>query len=72
MKLFIDLLSHDTSLGIETNLRARLPGSWGSTLGRDKYLFLLHNVQTGPGAHLASCVIVTGGTFPGSKTAGAS
>jgi hypothetical protein len=31
---------------------------------------LLHNFQTGPGAHPASCAMDTGGYFPGSKAAG--
>jgi hypothetical protein len=32
---------------------------------------LLHSVQTGSGAHTASCTMGTGGSFPGGKAAGA-
>jgi hypothetical protein len=41
--------------------------------GGESYKILLasalgFNVQTGSGAHLASCTMGTGGPFPGSKT----
>jgi hypothetical protein len=39
--------------------RGSIPGSAG--------FFLLHCVQTGSGAHPASCTMDTGGPFPGAK-----
>jgi hypothetical protein len=39
-------------------------------LARARKFFLLHHVQTGPGAHPASYTIATGGSFPGCKVAG--
>jgi hypothetical protein len=35
------------------------------------YIFLHHSVQTGSGAHSASCPMGTEGSFPGNKAAGA-
>jgi hypothetical protein len=39
----------------------------GSIPGRGKMIFPLACVQTGSGAHPASCTIGTGGPFPGGK-----
>jgi hypothetical protein len=42
--------------------------SRGSIPGRPKRVFsLLHCVQTGSGAHLASCTVCAGGSFFGVK-----
>jgi hypothetical protein len=47
-------------------LRAGRPGDRGSILGRGERGFSSSLfVQTGSGAHPASCTIVTGGPFPG-------
>jgi hypothetical protein len=44
-------------------------GQPGFDRGRDRRYFLRHSVQTGSGAHPASYVMGTGGSFPGSKAA---
>jgi hypothetical protein len=44
------------------------PGDRGSILGRGQRIFpLVSCVQTGSGAHPASCTMGTGGPFPGAK-----
>jgi hypothetical protein len=42
----------------------------GSILSMGKNVSLFHNVQTGSGAHPASYLIGTGGSFPEGETAG--
>jgi hypothetical protein len=58
--------SRDSSVGIERGcgLVGRVQFAEGAI-----YCFLLHRVQTGPGAHPASYPMGTGGSFPGGKTA---
>jgi hypothetical protein len=48
-------------------LRAGRPGDRGSIPGRAKDFFSNVCVQTGSGAHPASCTMATGGPFPGVK-----
>jgi hypothetical protein len=57
-----------SSVGIATGYR---PDGHGSIPGRESYFSLLHSVQTGSGAHPASCPIGPGDSFHGSKEAGA-
>ena len=55
-------VDHDSSVGIATELRAGRSGD-RITVGRRDFSA---PVQTGPGAHLASCTMGTG-PFPGGK-----
>ena len=59
-RLFTSKCGPGSSVGIATELRA---GGPGSNPGGDK---IFPPVQTGPGAHLASCTMGTG-SFPGVK-----
>jgi hypothetical protein len=45
-------------------------GRVGSIPGRARDFSLLHNIQTGSGAHPASYTIGTGGSFPGGMRPG--
>jgi hypothetical protein len=60
--------SRGGSVGIAAGQR---PDGSGSIPGRDKKFSLLHSVQTGSGAHLASHPVGTGGSLPWGKAAGA-
>jgi hypothetical protein len=64
--LLLLLFSRDGSVGIETGYKLQ---GWGSIPGRGKSFYLLHSVQTGPGAHPASYTMGTMGSFPGAKEA---
>jgi hypothetical protein len=65
MTLPCDIWSRD--IRIETGYRLGRPG----LKFRQRHDFsLLHNIQTGPGAHAASHPMVTSGSFPGDKAAG--
>jgi hypothetical protein len=59
-----DTKSRDSSVSIPTGYK--LDG-WDSILWSGK---TFHNVQTGSGAHPATCPMDTVGSFPGGKTAG--
>jgi hypothetical protein len=59
--------SQDISVSIVTRLWAGQPRSRGAIPGRGKRFSLLYNFQTGPGAHLASHTMGTGGCFMGIK-----
>jgi hypothetical protein len=61
--------SRDISVGIATGYRLGGPGSIPSS--SKCFHRFLHRVETGPGAHVASCSMGTGSSFPGGKAAGA-
>jgi hypothetical protein len=62
--------SHDSSVGIALSYGL---DNWGSRvqfpLGAGNFC-LHHHVQNGSGAHPASCLVGTRGSFPGGKAAG--
>jgi hypothetical protein len=49
-------------------VRPGRPGDQGSLPGRGERIFPLACVQTGSGAHPASCTVGTGGSYPGGVT----
>jgi hypothetical protein len=59
----------DSSVGIVTRLDEQGVGV-RFPVGANVFS-ILRNVQTGSGAHSASCVMGTGGSFSGSKATGA-
>lgn len=50
-----------SSVSIVTRLRAESQGNLGSILGKGRDLSLLLRIQTGSGAHTASCPMHTAG-----------
>jgi hypothetical protein len=62
------LKSQDIPVGIATGY---VLGSRNSIPEGARDFSFLHSVQTGSGAHQASCSLGTGGSFPGCKAAGA-
>jgi hypothetical protein len=58
-------VSRGTSVSV--SLRAGRPGDPGSIPGTGEKIFPLASVQTGSGAHTASCIMGTGDPFPGAK-----
>jgi hypothetical protein len=64
---FLPVGNRDSSVGIATNYRLDAPGS---VPGSSRFYFsVLHVVQTGSGAHLASYIVNTEGFFFGVKAA---
>jgi len=62
--------SRDSRVSIVTRLLPTCPTNRGSILGRAMDLSPLQRVQTGSGAHIASCSVGTRGIFPGLKAVG--
>jgi hypothetical protein len=67
--ILICVSSRDSSDGIATGYRLGGLDGLGTVPGRDKRFFFSY-VQTGTGAHPASCPTGTGGSFPWSKATG--
>jgi hypothetical protein len=65
------ITSRNGSVGMFANVRVRSPRSSGLTAIRSRNLILLQSVQTGSGAHPASCSLITNVFFPGCEAVGA-
>jgi hypothetical protein len=59
--------SRDNSFDTLSRLRSGRPGNRRSILSEGRECSLLHNVETGSGAHPTSYVVCTGGSFPGAR-----
>jgi hypothetical protein len=57
----------DSLVGIATGYGLNVRGS---ILGKGKWFYVFHSIQTGSGAHQASYTMNTGGSFLGRKAAG--
>jgi hypothetical protein len=72
LPFFINLcVLNDSSVGIATGYGLDDRGSGNRFPEGAGNFSLLHRVHTGSGAHSASYAMGTGGSFPGSKAAGA-
>jgi hypothetical protein len=69
--MFVKHYLCDSSVGIATGYKLDGRGSRVRFPAGAVNFSLYHRVQNGPGAHPASCVMDTGGSFPGGIAAGA-